>query len=83
MALWYFGYSRKNTFSWEKNIFDAIFPMFFKEENFSFSGTRNVIFGTLKIGQNDPKIPNLELASHGFLENQVLLPTEKAGTNIC
>ena len=29
MALWYFGYSRKNTFSWENNIFEAIFPMFF------------------------------------------------------
>ena len=29
LALWYFGYSRKNTFSWENNIFEAIFPMFF------------------------------------------------------
>ena len=28
---------------------------------FSFSGTRSIIFGTLKIGQNDPEIPNLEL----------------------
>ena len=50
--------------------------------HFSFSGTRN-IFGTLKIGQNDPEIPNLEFESHGFLENQVFLPTEQAGTNIC
>ena len=23
------GYSRKNTFSWENNIFEAIFPVFF------------------------------------------------------
>ena len=38
---------------------------------------------TLKIGQNDPKIPNLEFENHGFLENQVFLPTEQAGTNIC
>ena len=50
---------------------------------FSFSGTRNIIFGTLKIGQNDPEIPNLEFENHGFLENQVFLPTEQAGTNIC
>ena len=47
---------------------------------FSFSGTRNIIFGTLKIGQNDPEIPNLEFESHGFLENQVYLPTEQAET---
>ena len=33
MALQYFGYSRKNTFLWENNIFEAIFPMFFQEEN--------------------------------------------------
>ena len=33
MALWYFGYSRKNTFSWENNIFEAILPTFFQEEN--------------------------------------------------
>ena len=37
-------------------------------------------FGTLKIGQNDPEIPNLEFESHGFLENQVFLPTEQAET---
>ena len=36
---------------------------------FSFSGTRNIIFGTLKIGQNGPEIPNLEFENHGFLEN--------------
>ena len=50
---------------------------------FSFSGTRNIIFGTLKIGQNDPEIPNLEFESHGFLQNHVYLPTEQAETNIC
>ena len=45
---------------------------------------KNIIFfGTLKIGQNDPRIPNLEFENHGFLENQVFLPTEQAGTNIC
>ena len=50
---------------------------------FSFSGTRNIIFGTLKIGQNDPEIPNLEFESHSFLQNHVYLPTEQAETNIC
>ena len=50
---------------------------------FLFSGSRTIIFGTLKIGQNDPEIPNLEFENHGFLENQVFLPTEQAGTNIC
>ena len=50
---------------------------------FPFSGTRSIIFGTLKIGQNDPEIPNLEFENHGLLENQVFLPTEQAGTNIC
>ena len=74
MALLYIGYSRKNTFSWENNIFEAIFLM---------SGTKNIIFGTLKIGQNDLEIPNLEFENYGFLENQVFLPTEQAGTNIC
>ena len=33
------------------------------------SGTRNIIFGTLKIGQNDLEIPNLEFEKYGFLEN--------------
>ena len=51
-------------------------------EFFSFSRTRNIIFGKLKIGQNDPEIQNLEFESHGFLENKVFLPTEQAGTNI-
>ena len=50
---------------------------------FSFSGTRNIFFGILKIGQNDPEIPNLEFGSHGFLENHAYLPTEQAETNIC
>ena len=36
IALWYFGYSRKNTLSWENNTFEAIFLMFFQEENFIF-----------------------------------------------
>ena len=91
MALWYFGYSRKNTFSWQNTwkYFWGYFSFVLlgrKLENlfcFSFSGTRNIIFGTLKIGQNDPKIPNLEFENHGFLENQVFLPTEQVGTNIC
>ena len=47
---------------------------------FSFPGTRNITFETLKIGQNDPEIPNLEFENHGFLENQVFLPTEQAET---
>ena len=50
---------------------------------FSFSGTRNIIFGTLKTDQNDPEIPNLEFENHGFLENHAYLPTEQAETNIC
>ena len=45
-----------------------------------FSGTRNIIFGTLKIGQNDAEIPNLEFESHGFLKNQVFFPTKQAET---
>ena len=45
--------------------------------------TMCIIFGTLKIGQNDPEIPNLEFESHGFLQNHVYLPTEQAETNIC
>ena len=50
---------------------------------FSFSCTRKIIFGTLKIGQNDLEIPNLEFESHSLLENQVFLPTEQVWTNIC
>ena len=34
MALWYFGNSRKNFFSWENNIFEATIPMLFQEENY-------------------------------------------------
>ena len=49
---------------------------------FLFCGTRNNIFGTLKIGQNNPEIANLEFESHGFLENHVFLPTKQAGTNM-
>ena len=77
------------TLSHEKTIFLRLFSYVLlgrKLENlfrFSFSGTRNIIFGTLKIGQNDPEIPNLEFESHGFLENHVFLPTEQAETNIC
>ena len=54
------------TLSHGKTIFLGYFPYVLlgrKLENlfrFSFSGTRNIIFGTLKIGQNDPEIPNLE-----------------------
>ena len=50
---------------------------------FSFSGTKNIVFGTLKIGKIDPEIPNLEFEGHGFLENKVFLPILQAGTNIC
>ena len=39
-----------------------------KDNKTRLSGTRNIIFATLKIGQNDPEIPNLEFESHGFLE---------------
>ena len=60
MALLYFGYSCKNTVSWENNIFEAILPILFR---FSFSGTRNIIFGALRISQNDLDIPNLEFES--------------------
>ena len=91
MALWYFGYSRKNTFSWQNTwkYFWGYFSFVLlgrKLENlfyFSFACTRNIIMGTLKIGQNDPEIPNLEFRNHGFHENQVFLPTEQAGTNMC
>ena len=30
MALWYYGNSRKNFFSWENNIFEATIPMLFQ-----------------------------------------------------
>ena len=34
-----------------------------------FLSIRNIIFGTLKIGKNNPDIANSEFESHGFLEN--------------
>ena len=37
-------------------------------------------FPALEIGQNDSEIPDLEFENHGFLENQVFLPTEQAET---
>ena len=40
---------------------------------FLFSGTRNITFGTLKPGKNDPEIANLEFESHGFLENHKIM----------
>ena len=53
-----------------KSIFDVIFPIF--------------IPISLKTGKNNPDISNLEFERHGFLENQVYLPTaEQAETNIC
>ena len=73
--LWYFGYSRKH-FLMGKQYFLGLFL-------FSYSGTRNIVFGTFKIGHNDPEIQNLEFENLGVLENQVFLPTEQAGTNIC
>ena len=72
-----------------KTIFLRLFFLYsfrkktWKVVSLSISGTRNSIFWTLKIGQNDPEIPNLEFENLGVLENQVFLPTEQAGTNIC
>ena len=64
-----------------KQYFLGYFSMFFQEENlktcFAFH------FPALEIGQNDSEIPDLEFENHGFLENQVFLPTEQAWTNIC
>ena len=53
MTLWYFGFSRRDTSSWENNIFGRKFDNLFR---FSFYGTRNIFlkYGILKIGQNDP-----------------------------
>ena len=45
---------------------------------FLFSDTRDISFGTLKIGQNNLKIANLEFESHSFLKNHVLLPIKQA-----
>ena len=50
---------------------------------FLFVGTRNIIFGALKFGKNNPEIANLEFESRSFLKNDVCLPTKQAGTNIC
>ena len=47
---------------------------------FYFSATRNLIFGTLKIGTNNLEIAKLECENHGFLKNHAFLPTEQAGT---
>ena len=80
-AMWYFGFRHKIIFSWENDIFEAIFSMFFQEENLKTCLAFH--FPALEIGQNDPEIPDLEFENHGFLEDQVFLPTEQAGTNIC
>ena len=46
--------------------------MFLKDENFKarftfhFPAIRNIIFGTLKICQDNPEIANLEFGSHRF-----------------
>ena len=74
MALWYFGCSQKNIFSWENNIFEAIFSMFFKDENFKtcfdfYFPALETLLGTLKICLNNPVIANLEFETHGFLES--------------
>ena len=55
--------------------------MFFQEENLKTCLAFH--FPALEIGQNDSEIPDLEFENHGFLENQVFLPTEQAWTNIC
>ena len=61
-TMWYFGFRRKIIFSWENNIFEAIFSMFFQEEKlktcFAF------YFLGLEIGQNDSEIPDLEFENH-------------------
>ena len=49
------------------------FPIFFYDESckvgFAFySRALETIFGTLKIGKNNPEIANLEFESHGFLK---------------
>ena len=47
-----------------------------------FCDTRDISFGTLKIGQNNLEIANLEFESHSFLKNHVLLPIEQAEKNL-
>ena len=44
-------------------------------------GTKNTIFGTLKVGQDNQEIANLEFKTHGSLENHIFHPTEQTGTN--
>ena len=86
MALQYFGYSRKTV---SYTIFLRLFFLCcFKKKTLKLVWLfifrhQKIIFGTLKISQNDQEIQNLEFESPGFLENQVFLPTEQAGTNIC
>ena len=40
---------------------------------------QETFFGTLKIGQNDPEIPNLEFEIHGFLEIKFSFQPNKLG----
>ena len=88
MALWSKAEIQKYTFWWEKIFLRLFFLCCFRKKTlklvslFHFPALKH-IFGTLKISQNDLEIPNLEFESHGFLENQVYLPTEQAETNIC
>ena len=52
-------------------------PLFsLKVVSLLFSGTKNIILRTLKIGQSNPETANLELENHGFLNNHALLLTE-------
>ena len=82
----YFGYSRKNTFSWETNIFEAIFPLFFQGENlktcfaFHFQAQEKIFLEQSKSVKMTRKSQIQSLQNHGFLENQVFLPTEQAET---
>ena len=68
----------------KKKLFLRLFSFGMKTiklSRFLFSGTNNMIFGT--IGKNNPEIANLDFEGRNFLENHVFLPTEQAGTNIC
>ena len=67
----------------EASLHNVLFVQYDGPVVFWLQPIRNTMFGTLKIGQNDLKIPNLEFESLGFLEIQVFLPTKQAGTNIC
>ena len=46
---------------------------------FSFSGTRNIVFGTPQIGQNDPDILNLEFENQGVLKIKFSFQPNKLG----